>query len=59
MQRDYVQAYMWLGLAISSLREGDANVREMVIQDMNKLKLTMTPEQQAEAQRLIQEWKPR
>jgi TPR repeat protein len=49
--QDYVQAFVWFNLAASELDKAARN-RDVVASKM-------TPAQIAEAQRLVQEWKPK
>jgi TonB family protein len=55
MQQDYLQAYMWLKL--SALGPSQAQQQRAGARDAVAKKLT--PEQLAEAERLIGEWKPK
>ena len=50
--QDYVQAYMWLNLAVVQGHENARKGRDIVYKNM-------TPEQIVEAQRLAREWKPK
>ena len=50
VKKDYVQAYMWLSLAVAAGDEGHAVVDELAAK--------MTPKQIAEGKRLVAEWKP-
>jgi TPR repeat protein len=51
VQKDYVQAYMWFSLAAAGGYKNAAQVLE-------KLDLSMTSEQIAEAKRQVAEWRP-
>jgi TPR repeat protein len=57
--QDRVQAYMWLSLAASRFSEPEIEKRQMVILNIGIIASEMTPEQIAEAQRLVREWKPK
>jgi TPR repeat protein len=48
--KDYVQAYMWLTLAVNQVWIAKKSREELVT--------SMTPEQIAEGERLVKEWKP-
>ncbi len=50
-ERDYAEAYMWYSLALSQGNEWAAENR-------HRLANKMTPEQMAEAERLVAEWTP-
>jgi hypothetical protein len=50
---NYVQAHMWFNLAASRLT---GELREMAVQDRDKVAGRMDPTQIAEAQRLASEW---
>ena len=50
---NYVQAHMWFNLAASRLT---GELREMAVQDRDKVAGRMDPTQIAEAQRLAREW---
>jgi hypothetical protein len=54
--RDYVEAHMWVGLA-ASIASGDAQKRYARTRDI--LAALMTPQQIAEAQQRVREWKPK
>jgi len=49
--QDYVQAHMWVNLAATQGEENGVTARELIAEKM-------TPEQIAEAQRMVREWKP-
>jgi hypothetical protein len=49
--RDYVEAYMWFSLAAA---QGDADARR----NLDLTETLLTPEQRAEAQKMVREWKP-
>ena len=57
VERDDVQARMWLNLAASRTKGGKARRRIMSKRDSVAARLTL--EQVTEAQRLAQEWRPR
>ena len=59
VQQDRVQAYMWLSLAASRFSEPEIQKRQMAILNIGLIASEMTPEQIAEAQRLVREWKPK
>ena len=48
---DKVRAYMWFTLSAAQGRDGAAAFRDLIAR-------RMSPEQIAEAQKLVQEWKP-
>ena len=50
--RDHVKAHMWWSLAANQGDEGAAFAREVVW-------IMMTPEQIAEAENLVREWRPK
>jgi len=49
---DYVQAYLWVGLAAAQNHKGAAEERD-------KIAKKLTSQQLAEVQRLVREWKPK
>ena len=53
--RDYVAAYMWFDLAAT---QSSGDERDISVTARDALAAGMTPEQIAEAQRLVREWKP-
>ena len=52
VQQDYVKAYMWYSLGAAKGAEAGARMRDSLAKRMD-------PEQIAEAQRLVREWKPK
>ena len=56
--QDYVLAHMWFHLASSPATNADADLRQMAVQNRDKVAAKMTPAQIAEAQRMAREWKP-
>lgn len=57
--QDYVLAYIWYNLAIKYLPPAATDLRKQVANFRNRLTTKMTPEQIADGQRLVREWKPR
>ena len=55
--RDYVQAHLWLDLAVSHMPASDQRKRVAAARD--KLARLMTPAQIEEARRLARAWKPK
>ncbi len=55
--QDYVQAYMWLNLAVVGFPPGED--RKLAAGNRDGIETNMTPSQVAEAQRLASEWKPK
>lgn len=55
LERDLVQAYKWFSLAAARLAGADG---EIAREDRELVAEKMTAEQIAEAQRLVQDWKP-
>lgn len=58
MPKDYVQAYKWVSLAASRFPADYARLNS-VIKDRDNIPKLMTPEQIAEARKLIEAWKPK
>jgi TPR repeat protein len=54
--QDYMQAHIWYNLAAASLTGGN---RESAAGNRDRVAITMTAENIAEAQRLAREWKPK
>ena len=54
--RDYALAYMWFNLASSPAT--NTNLRQMAVENRDKVAAKMTLAQIAEAQRMAREWKP-
>ena len=54
--QDYALAYMWFNLASSPATNTD--LRQMAVENRDKVAAKMTPAQIAEAQRMAREWKP-
>jgi hypothetical protein len=54
--QDYALAYMWFNLASSPATNTD--LRQMAVENRDKVAAKMRPEQIAEAQRMAREWKP-
>jgi methionine-S-sulfoxide reductase len=59
VMQDYVQAYMWFSLAASRIRASNTEGRDLLIKNRDGVAAKMTPAQIAEAQRLVDEWKPK
>ena len=58
--KDYVLAYKWLNLAAFEFRTIDPVMyRKLTIMFRDMIETVMTPDQIAEAQRLVREWKPK
>ena len=55
--QDYALAYMWFNLASSPATNTD--LRQMAVENRDKVAAKMRPEQITEAQRMAREWKPR
>ena len=55
--QDYVQAHMWLDLAVSRLPPGID--RDTAVKGRDWVAAQMTPAEIAEAQKLAREWRPR
>jgi uncharacterized protein len=55
--QDYALAYMWFSLASSPATNTD--LRQMAVENRDKVAAKMTPAQIAEAQRMAREWKPK
>jgi uncharacterized protein len=55
--QDYALAYMWFNLASSPATNTD--LRQMAVENRDKVAAKMTPAQIAEAQRMAREWKPK
>jgi TPR repeat protein len=53
--KDYVQAHMWMNLAVAGGREGEYCV-DAALRDRERLASAMTPGQITEAQRRAREW---
>ena len=54
---DFVQAHAWMSLAVSAAAKEGRRVPNYQL-DLSRLEGEMTPEQIAEAERLVEEWKP-
>jgi uncharacterized protein len=54
--QDYALAHMWFDLASSPAT--NTELRQMAVENRDKVAAHMTPDQIAEAQRLAREWKP-
>ena len=54
--QDYALAHMWFNLASSPATNTD--LRQMAVENRDKVAAKMKPEQIAEAQRMAREWKP-
>ena len=54
VSQDHVQAYKWFNLAASSGATGED--REGMIGNRDRAYRLLTPDQRAEAQRLVREW---
>jgi hypothetical protein len=54
--QDYALAHMWFNLASSPATNTD--LRQMAVENRDKLAAKMTPAQIADAQRMASEWKP-
>lgn len=57
--QDYVQAYMWADLAASKFPASATEDREEAAHNRDLVARLMTPQQLAEAQRLVRKWKPK
>ena len=55
--KDHAQAHMWFNLAAS--RATDAETRDIAAKDRDDIAAKMTPDQIAEAQRMVREWAPK
>ena len=55
--QDYVQAHVWINLAVSNLPPGMN--RDRAVKSRDLLAKSMTPAQISEAQKLAREWKPK
>ncbi len=55
--QDYVQAHVWINLAVSNLPPGKD--RDKAVEHRDIVAATMTPAQMTEAQKLAREWKPK
>jgi hypothetical protein len=58
MSQDYAEAVKWLNLAASRFPASQAVARNNAVRGRDKATKEMTPEQIAEAQRLLRGWKP-
>jgi tetratricopeptide (TPR) repeat protein len=58
VEKDLVQSYFWYILSIRNTPAGTAGFKGLVQGGLKHLVKHMTPEQLAEAKRLISEWKP-
>lgn len=56
---DYVLAHMWINLAASRFPPSEQGNREMAVKSRDIVASMMTPDQIAEAQRMVREWKPK
>jgi hypothetical protein len=59
MSQDYAEAVKWLNLAASRFPASQAVARNNAVRSPDKVAREMTPEQIAEAQRLLRGWKPK
>ncbi len=59
VMQDYVQAYMWFNLAAEHIRASNAEARNSAMKNRDAVAAKMTPEQIAQAQKLVDEWKPK
>ena len=59
IKQDYVQGYKWYGLALHSLPADDKDGRHIVVGNQARLVRLMSQVQIDEAERLINQWKPR
>ncbi len=57
MPRDYVQAHVWINLAVSNLPPGEG--RDKAVKSRDLLAKSMTPAQISKAEKLAREWKPK
>ena len=55
--QDYIQAHVWFYLAVAN--STDEELRNLATQARDVVAGKMTPEQIAEAQRLVREWLPK
>jgi hypothetical protein len=55
--QDYVQAHMWVNLAVSRFPTSQKEARDETIEMRNRIASKMTPAQIAEAQKLARGWK--
>ena len=55
--QDYVQAHVWINLAVSNLPPGMN--RDRAVKSRDLLAKSMTPAQISEAEKLAREWKPK
>ena len=55
---DYAQAYKWFTLALAGLPEGWPKIHDDWVAHRDRAAAKMTPDQIANAQKLIREWKP-
>jgi TPR repeat protein len=56
--QDPVAAYKWYDLAVSRFTAADAKNRDEIIKRRDEMASHMTPEEIAEAQKNVREWKP-
>jgi TPR repeat protein len=59
VQRNYTLAHMWFNLALSRQSSHWAEVRKLVLEDLDRVAAKMTPAQIADAQRMARKWKPK
>jgi len=55
---DYAQAYKWFSLALVGLPEGWPKIHDDWVAHRDRAAVKMTPDQFANAQKLVREWKP-
>ena len=58
VRQDYVQAHMWVSLAVSGY-SAEKELRDRASKGRDLVAAKMTPAQIAEAQKLASEWKPK
>jgi hypothetical protein len=57
--KDYIEAYRWFELAATRDAGADFEVHDNAVKNRDLLAKKMTPEQIAEAKKLVQAWKAR
>jgi TPR repeat protein len=57
--QNYVLAHMWFNLAASQIPASKKTERNSAVSERDSVESKMTPEQIAEAQKLVLDWKPK
>lgn len=55
---DPVQAYKWYALAVRYIREEEGPFRKTAEAVLQAMRSTLSPDQMAEADKLVKEWQP-